>query len=255
MNIRTLRADEIEARVSTVSNGKGCSLLLYKDARCDMKILDEVFGWDGWKREHSVIDGRLYCTVSVWSEKQKQWITKQDVGTESYTEKEKGQASDSFKRACFNVGIGRELYTAPFIWVNLNSTEFNAKGQPNISFSVKEIGYNDKREINKLIIVDSKGAVRYELIKRIVPKSEEKKEPQKPVQSHEDEVKILLGMIAEAKDIKQLNSIYYINKEYQKDIAVLSALTKRKEELQINPTSLKDVAAKQLTKQRNEQSA
>lgn len=234
MEIRTLRADEIEARVATVSNGKGCSLLLYKDARCDMKILDEVFGWDGWKREHSIIDGRLYCTVSVWSENRNQWVTKQDVGTESYTEKEKGQASDSFKRACFNVGIGRELYTAPFIWVNLNTSEFNAKGQPNISFTVKDIGYNDKREINKLVISDNKGTIRYELGKRVAPKAEEKKEPAKPektAQKYEDDLKVLLGMIAEAKDEKQLVSIWNLNKDYQKDSAVLSALKKRKEEL------------------------
>lgn len=113
---RELRADEVDARVSTIS-AKGLSLLLYKDARCDMNILDETVGSTNWEREHEIIGDRLYCTVSIFDEDKNAWVSKQDVGTESYTEKEKGQASDSFKRACFNWGIGRELYTAPFIWI------------------------------------------------------------------------------------------------------------------------------------------
>ena len=151
MEIRTLRADEIECRVQQIKTN-GCVLLLYKDARCDMRILDEVFGIDGWEREHQVVNGNLYCTVRVWSEKRNQWISKQDVGTESNTEKEKGQVSDSFKRACFNLGIGRELYTSPFIWIpaSMGYTKYE-------KFEVKEIGYNEDREINMLVIVDSKG--------------------------------------------------------------------------------------------------
>ena len=107
--IRLLRADEIECRVSTISE-KGVSLLLYKDARVDQRILDETFTPLGWQRTHQSIDGNLYCTVSIWDDAKRQWIAKQDVGTMGYTEKEKSQASDSFKRACFNIGIGRELY-------------------------------------------------------------------------------------------------------------------------------------------------
>ena len=152
MEIRLLKANEIECRIGTVKKGEGISLLLYKDARVDMRILDEVFGFDGWEREHQLIDGKLFCTVRVWSEKRGCWISKQDVGTESNTEKEKGQVSDSFKRACFNLGIGRELYTSPFIWIPA-SKEYNKYEK----FEVKEIGYNEDREINKLVIVDSKG--------------------------------------------------------------------------------------------------
>lgn len=152
MDIRLLRANEIECRIGTFNEGKGISLLLYKDARVDMRILDEVFGFDGWEREHQLIDGKLFCTVKVWSEKRNCWISKQDVGTESNAEKEKGQVSDSFKRACFNLGIGRELYTSPFIWIpaSMGYTKYE-------KFKVKEIGYNDDREINMLVIVDSKG--------------------------------------------------------------------------------------------------
>ena len=154
MNIRTLKANEIECRIGSLKNN-GLSLLLYKDARADMKILDETFGFDGWERSHEVIDGKLFCTVKVWSEKRKCWISKQDVGTESNAEKEKGQVSDSFKRACVNLGIGRELYTAPFIWVNGNFDKY-------AKFDVKEIAYNEDREIKDLVIVDSEGNIVYE---------------------------------------------------------------------------------------------
>lgn len=153
--IRLLNADEIDARVATVTQ-KGCSLLLYKDARCDMRLLDETFGSMNWSRSHEVIDGNLYCNVSVWDKEKGMWITKQDVGVESYSEKEKGQASDAFKRACFNFGIGRELYTAPFIWVNITKDDLNAQGKIKTTFKVQSIGYNEKREINMLVIVDNK---------------------------------------------------------------------------------------------------
>ena len=161
--IRNLKADEIECRIGTISE-KGCSLLLYKDARVDMRLLDEVFTPMNWKRQHEVVNGNLYCTVSIWDEDKKEWVSKQDVGTESNTEAVKGEASDAFKRACFNWGIGRELYTAPFIWIKPNQGEFyissRGKHQTNTKFHVKEIGYKDSA-INKLVIVDDKGQVRY----------------------------------------------------------------------------------------------
>lgn len=116
LTFRDLEANEIDCRIATVKSN-GVSLLLYKDARVDQNILDETVGAFGWQRSHEVIDGNLYCTVSIYDKEHGIWVSKQDVGKESNTEKEKGQASDSFKRACFNWGIGRELYTAPFIWV------------------------------------------------------------------------------------------------------------------------------------------
>ena len=114
MKFRYLTAEEVDARVSTI-NEKGLTLLLYKDARCDQNILDETVGPMNWMRHHSRDNAN--CTVSIWDAEKNQWIEKEDTGTESFTEKEKGLASDSFKRACFNWGIGRELYTAPFIWI------------------------------------------------------------------------------------------------------------------------------------------
>lgn len=154
MIFRKLKASEVDARVATVSE-KGCSLLLFKDARVDQNILDETVGCLNWQRSHQLIGDRLYCTVSIWDEEKKQWISKQDVGTESYTEKEKGQASDSFKRACFNLGIGRELYTAPFIWIpssKCNIVEKGGKSTTYDRFVVDEIGYDEVGNINRLVI-------------------------------------------------------------------------------------------------------
>lgn len=115
MQFRDLRKDEIDCRVGSVKEGKGLSLLLYKDARVDMDILDETVGSENWQREHYEVKGNLFCRVGI--KFGEEWVWKADCGTESNTEKEKGEASDSFKRACFNWGIGRELYTAPFIWI------------------------------------------------------------------------------------------------------------------------------------------
>lgn len=145
MEFRLLRADEIDARVSTVKQN-GVSVLLYKDARCDMNILDETVGAMNWQRHHSRDNAN--CTVAIWDTEKGQWIEKEDTGTESNTEKEKGLASDSFKRACFNWGIGRELYTAPFIWIPESSCKIVPKGQGFTCFDrfeVEDIQYTGRR--------------------------------------------------------------------------------------------------------------
>lgn len=112
---RDLKANEIDVRIAQITE-KGLSLLLYKDARVDQDILDETVGAMNWQRKHTRDNAN--CIVEIWDKEKGQWISKEDTGTESFTEKEKGLASDSFKRACFNWGIGRELYTAPFIWIS-----------------------------------------------------------------------------------------------------------------------------------------
>ncbi len=172
VSIRLLRAEEIECRIATI-NEKGLSLLLFKDARVDQKLLDETFTPFGWKRSHQVIDGNLYCTVEVWDREKNQWIGKQDVGTMSYTEKEKGQASDSFKRACFNWGIGRELYTAPFIWipaerVNIQKKEREQKFYTYDRFHVWSISYDEEGKINAVMIVNQKNEIVYSMDARIL---------------------------------------------------------------------------------------
>lgn len=170
MKIRVLNAEEIDVRIQSVVEGKsiGAILILYKNARVDMQILDEIFGITGWKRKHDVVNNNLFCTISIWDEDKKQWIDKQDVGVESNQSSEKGEASDSFKRAAVNIGIGRELYTPLFIWVNLNENEYTSyngkpKAKSSLKFSVKEIGYNEAREINRLTIVDNYGKERFAL--------------------------------------------------------------------------------------------
>lgn len=157
LNFRTLLANEIDCRISTVKEN-GISLLLYKDARVDQNILDETVGPMNWQRRHTRENAN--CIVSLWDREKGQWIEKEDTGTESYTEKEKGLASDSFKRACFNWGIGRELYTAPFIWVNSTNCTIKPLGKDKFTcydtFYVSQIGYDKNRNINSLVVYRKK---------------------------------------------------------------------------------------------------
>lgn len=167
---RLLKAEEIEVRVQSVKeskNGVGAILLLYKDARVDMNILDEWVGPTNWQRKHSRDNAN--CIISIWDKEKNQWVEKEDTGTESNTEKEKGLASDSFKRAGFNWGIGRELYTSPFVWVDLKDGEHfkGNDGKPKASafmkFKVSMIEYDEARNIVALIITDGYNKERYKL--------------------------------------------------------------------------------------------
>ena len=155
MKFRLLKADEIECRVGTVKkDDSGFSLLLYKDARVDQKLLDETVGAMNWQKHYSRDNAN--CIVSIWDAEKKMWIEKEDVGTESNTEAEKGLASDSFKRACFNWGIGRELYTAPFIWIKGKCDKY-------AKYRVKSIAYDEDRNISALKIVDENNKVVFEM--------------------------------------------------------------------------------------------
>ncbi len=157
-NIRNLRVDEIEVRQGSLTE-KGVTLLLYKNARVDQAILDETYGIMGWQRHHALIGSELYCTVSVWDEQKNCWIEKQDVGVESYSEKVKGAASDSFKRACFNLGIGRELYTAPFIFLPISRIQvYDVKGKLYVKdrFSVAQIRISKAKEITALELINQR---------------------------------------------------------------------------------------------------
>jgi len=175
MEFRLLKAEEIDCRVASIDK-TWCTLLLYKDARVDMNVLDETVGAMNWKKSYSRDNAN--CTVSLWDEEKKQWVDKEDTGVESFSEKEKGLASDSFKRACFNWGIGRELYTAPSIFVlprkdmgkirkpDEESNEFfvgnNGKYTTKTRFYVDYIDYDENRNIQDLIIRDHKGNIRFE---------------------------------------------------------------------------------------------
>lgn len=157
LNFRLLEAEEIEVRVAQAKEN-GASLLLYKDARVDQNILDETVGSMNWMRRHTRDNAN--CIVSIWDENKQMWVDKEDTGVESNTEKEKGLASDSFKRACFNWGIGRELYTSPFIWIPSDKvnivTDSKGKQKTYDTFSVEKIAYDEKRRISGLAIKNNK---------------------------------------------------------------------------------------------------
>ena len=162
---RDLRAEEVECRIGQVNKqGKGLTLLLYKDARADMNILDETVGAANWQREHYECKGNMYCRVGIWDDVKGQWVWKSDCGTESNTEAEKGEASDSFKRACVNHGIGRELYTSPFIWIPSDRCRIE-NGKCYDKFTVKEIVIENKtivglsiRNVNNVVYTFGKCA-------------------------------------------------------------------------------------------------
>ena len=140
--MRPLRSDEIEVRIGQIYE-RGVSMLLYKNARTDMAILDEASGAMGWQCDYKEVKGNLYCGIGIENPMTGEWVWKWDCGTESNTEKEKGEASDAFKRAGFRWGIGRELYTAPFIWLEVATVQ-NPNGK----------GYrlNNARELNGIYV-------------------------------------------------------------------------------------------------------
>ena len=233
IKFRKLSAEEIDARVATVSE-KGCSLLLYKDARVDQNILDETVGPENWQRSHEVVNGNLFCNVGIRilrEDNYGEWVWKQDVGTESYTEKEKGQASDAFKRACFNWGIGRELYTAPFIWIKADGVNLepkNGKHTTYDTFKVKSIGYDQDGNINQLEIYNNKlKKVVYTLGKSdSTPKTEEELTDTEIISEKEAEV---LKRLCERKGQpssgfrgKKLNKLTSL--EYAEAVRMLNAM-------------------------------
>ena len=169
IEIPTLKPEDIEVKVKQVT-AKGALALLYKTARTDMEYLDKVFGIGNWQCSYEEIKGNLYCTIQIWDEDKGQWVSKQDCGIPSREDDEgnekKGEASDAFKRAGFRVGIGRELYSSPFIWLSVETAEQNGRWQLKdrfAKFEVAEIDYDKSRKISRLRIVNVKtGATVYE---------------------------------------------------------------------------------------------
>jgi hypothetical protein len=161
-----LPIEQIDFRVQSINKGGYATILAYKDARADMNRLDSVLGVLGWQKKYELIDGNLFCSVGIYNEQTKDWIWKMDVGTESNTEKEKGQASDAFKRACFNLGIGRELYEYPIIQIKLEDSEFDKiTNKPTFNFKLKEWVWYSEFTDNKLTYLgckDNKGNVRFQ---------------------------------------------------------------------------------------------
>ena len=163
IKIPLLTSEDIEVKIKQVTK-TGAIALLYKTARVDYRILDEVFGTYGWQVEYNEIKGNLYCTISLWDKENKQWVKKTNCGIESREDGEgnekKGEASDAAKRAGVVVGIGAELYTAPFIFLEVNTEEKNGKWylkDPYAKYVVTRIEYNQEtRVITALTISNEK---------------------------------------------------------------------------------------------------
>ncbi len=174
-----LPIESIDFRVQSINKGGYATILAYKDARVDINRLNEVCGVLGWKREHT--RDNKNCIVSIWDAENKQWVSKEDTGTESNSEAQKGLASDSFKRACFNFGIGIELYDYPVIQVKLNANEFKVEGnkaKPTWDFKLKEWKWFSQFTDNKLSYLackDEKGKLRFSYGKYEARKEETKK--------------------------------------------------------------------------------
>lgn len=242
LKFRTLRPDEIDVRVGNVVNGKkfkGVTLLLYQDARCAMDILDETVGCGNWQRDHKEVKGNMYAGISIWDEGKKQWITKWDCGTESNTEKEKGESSDSFKRSAVNWQIGRELYSSPTIMVEAElkpkdggrGYELADKYQFN-GAKVTHIAYNDKREITELVIEDKSGNTIFSY-----PKGGKKRTatlPKKEVKNHDykpsdmitaEEAEHMKGML-ENLGYDASAFLSYVSKKMKSKIESVDSMTK-----------------------------
>lgn len=172
--IRLLSEKDVELRIQHLTEtrkGVYVTLLVYKDARTDMDILDEAFGSMNWQRKHKLIGNTMYCSISVWDSEKKEWVEKEDAGKESYNESEKGQASDSFKRSGVNWGIGRELYNAPIIRIKLEADEFIKEGdkiKTHKHFRVKSMVYDkENSKYKEFTVVDEEGNERFSLNKPI----------------------------------------------------------------------------------------
>jgi hypothetical protein len=163
-----LDISSIDFRVQSINKGGYATILAYKDARVDMSRLDEVCTPLGWKREHTRDNAN--CVVSIWCDKKEQWVSKEDTGTKSMAEAEKGMASDSFKRACFNWGIGRELYDYPVISIKLKKDVewqlFNDKPKQSFGLKIKEwvwfTQFDKDGKLNYIACKDEKGIKRFE---------------------------------------------------------------------------------------------
>lgn len=205
---RDLRADEIECRVQQAKEN-GVALLLYKDARVDMNILDETVGAANWQREHYECKGNLFCRVGICTRVKidmsgsegdilsPDWVWKSDCGTESNTEAQKGEASDSFKRACFNWGIGRELYTAPFIWVDAKNCNIkdgrNGSKSCYDNFVVQSITIENKQITALTIYNQSKKCIAYTFPSSAKPQNPPQNAPKEQPLTYEEALEFKLA--------------------------------------------------------------
>lgn len=221
-----LTIEEIDFRVQSINKGGYATILAYKDARVDMNRLDAVYGVGYWQRKHEVINGKEFCSVGVWNKEISQWVWVQDCGTQSNTEKEKGQSSDAFKRACFNLGIGRELYDYPIIQVKLTDAEFDkSTGKPTFNFKLKQWTwisvFDENGKIKILTAVDEKGIERYTYGK---PKNSSDNKPElKLLKTDSKAWKQIVDKISKGETISKADLLKYFDlKEVETELTSLN---------------------------------
>ena len=238
---RDLTKDEISCRIQQISE-KGCSLLLYKTARVDSQILDEVYGNHNWTNDFKVINDNLFCGIGIREDKDSDFVWKWDCGTESMADKEKGEASDAFKRAAFKWGIGVELYSSPFIFISTETEkDKNNKWQLKDKFNrfkVSEISCKDKK-ITVLKIIDKNDKIVFSFNnKKENPKNKSddvfSKEEKEVIFS--DDLEKWVTVISKASDYEKLKMLFDKwknkfpkgSKSYEK---LLDKTTERKKEV------------------------
>ena len=151
IEFKPLKPQQIEVRPTNTKNKGRASLLLYIDSRAATEILDETFGTFNWQIEYKPINDKIYGRLSVYDTIKNQWVAKEDTGSESNIEADKGQASDILKRCLSRWGCNF-LYSAPEITINCPD-KYYYNDKLSMSFKVSEIEYIDKK-ISQLTIVD-----------------------------------------------------------------------------------------------------
>ena len=116
--------------------------LAYIDARDAMDLLDETVGPENWQCDYKQVKNVVYCGIGI-NTQDAGWVWKWDAGDESNIEEEKGEASDSFKRAAVRWGIGRFLYR-----LGANPKPAAVPAQPQQSYTPALASDNEKNEIS-----------------------------------------------------------------------------------------------------------
>lgn len=175
MKFRELEASEIECRIGQISkSGKGLTLLLYKNARTDADILDETVGPENWQCDFYEQKGTLFCKVGInvcrdAGTGYHEWVWKADAGSPSNMEAQKGEASDAFKRACYKWGIGRALYSSPFIWIDSKNCKIkegsDGRRRCYDTFSVAKIKYHEGEIVGLAIRNDDSCRIVYTYVR------------------------------------------------------------------------------------------
>lgn len=210
---RPLTIEDIDFRVQSI-NAKGyATILAYKSARIDMQRLDLAVGPLNWQRKHELIDGKLFCHVGIYNEENGEWVWKSDVGTESMTEATKGESSDSFKRACFNWGIGRELYDYPIISIPLVlDTEYemsSGKARQKWGLKLRDWKWHSQftdGKVTYLACKDTNGKLRFQWGEYI--KEESQPKVQQTAQSVIDPEANVQGFLKKKTDLEILKEEY-----------------------------------------------